>query len=399
MLKKNILSLCTIALAIAVLSMITTVFGMGCNHSTDTAKTEHPITFTSTTLGVALDFPGDWEDKYVVDESEDSLYVFCKDAGLLFTLVRVPGELVTPEDMQQAPVRQQMVLQGNGYTYFTRFPSDIQYPLDDQEIRSKYLSMSEQLVNIPDWISLLKSEIPPAANEGFKVMGSSFFTVEIPDKWDMKLENGSAITWSLFTEGNQVGVLELIPYLSENPLENNMTDDDMLVEYIANHELLREFRIALSSEYADIVLMEKIKNSLVFLDGPYNVVDLHSHASQYMAGGGKKVFGRIEDIEVENGKPVAVRVKVMRWGTESSENETQNGFVIDDLNQVESYSLDSGVKVAPLAAPNYTSYGIYDMPRLDEDFLKDYGNFQDFYYDFILGSDGQLKLIIGHYVA
>jgi hypothetical protein len=38
------------------------------------------------------------------------------------------GELITPEDMQQAPVGQQIILQGNGFTYFARMPSDVQYP-------------------------------------------------------------------------------------------------------------------------------------------------------------------------------------------------------------------------------------------------------------------------------
>jgi len=75
-----------------------------------------------------------------------------------------------------------------------------------------------------------------------------------------------------------------------------------------------------------------------------------------------------------------------------------NGFQIRDLHQSETYSLDFGVNIAPLAAPNYNTYGAYELPILNENFIEKYANYKDFYYDFIIASDGQLKIILAHYI-
>lgn len=85
---------------------------------------------------------------------------------------------------------------------------------------------------------------------------------------------------------------------------------------------------------------------------------------------------------------MAVRVNVMDLLIDNADNEYPNGLHIKNLNRIETYSLDFGVSVAPLVAPGYTTYGIYEMPMPDKNFIKNYGNFRDFYYDFIIGSDG-----------
>jgi len=302
--------------------------------------------------------------------------------------------LITKEDMQPAPVGQQIILQGNGYTYFTIEPSDVQYPPDDKEVSSEYKAMSERIPEIYNSISILGNQKPKADNEGFKVVGSSFFTVEIPSDWEIKFMKGSPLLWNIYAGNNNVGEIELIPYKSE--VTNETTADvGMMREYLFNDKTSREFRITLKREYADKIIMGKIKNSFEFADGFYNVVDLQYTAEQYLAGGGRKVFGTIKDFQMENGKP-AIRVHVMKFLTDSPNNEYPNGFQIEDLDQIETYPLE-GVHIAPLVAPNYSTYGAYEMPLLDETFIINYKNYKRSFYD-IIGSDGQLKIVLGHYV-
>lgn len=95
---------------------------------------------------------------------------------------------------------------------------------------------------------------------------------------------------------------------------------------------------------------------------------------------------------------MAVRINVMEFLTDDPNDEYPNGFRIEDLNQIETYSLDFGVSIAPLVAPNYNTYGIYEIPILDESFIKNYENYKNAFYNFIIGSDGQLKIVLGHYV-
>ena len=95
---------------------------------------------------------------------------------------------------------------------------------------------------------------------------------------------------------------------------------------------------------------------------------------------------------------MAVKVKVMKFIPDGPEDNNPNGFRIEDLHQIRTYPLDFGVRIAPFVAPNYHTYGMYEMPLLDETFIQKYRNYQDFYYDFIVGKDGQLKIILGHYI-
>ena len=395
--RKGIISLIMVVLILGIIGL-----SAGCNQNTD-SKAEDNIIYKNETLGFSLEFPRDWKDKYIIEESVDNIFIFNKKvyendnkAGRLLTIERVTGELITKEDMQQAPVGEQIILQGNGYTYFTIEPSDVQYPPDNEELSSDYKAMSKRIPEIYHSISILGNQKPKAENEGFKVVGSSFFTVEIPSDWAIKRIEGFPLLWNIYAGNNNVGEIELIPYKSEATNETT-TDVGVMRVYLFNDETSRGMRITLKSGYADKVTMEKIKNSFEFKAGPYSVVDLQYAAEQYFARGGKKVFGTIEDFQMENGRPVAVRVNVMKFLTDDLNNEYPNGFRIEDLNKIETYPLD-GVHIVPFVAPNYNTYGIYEMPLLDETFIINYKNYKQSYYDFIIGSDGQLKIVLGHYV-
>jgi len=392
---KGIISL-TIT-AILILGII--VLSAGCKQNIG-PNTADGIIYKNDALGFSLVFPRDWKDTYIIKESADSISIFDKKIyenynglGRLFTIERFSGELITNEDMQQAPVGQQIILQGNGYTYIIKEPSDVQYP-PDEEVSREYEVMSEQIPEISHSISLLGDKKPKAVNEGFKVAGSSFFTVEIPNNWGIRPIAGF-LAWDIYAGNNNVGNFELIPYQSEGT-DNTTTDDSIIREYLFNDENSREMVMTFRPEYVNQVTMEKIKTSFEFKPGPYNVVDLQSTAQQYLDGGGTKIFGTINDFQMENGEPVAVRVNVMKWLTDKP-NDYPNGFRMEDLKRTETLPLD-GVHIAPLVALDYTHYGVYEMPLLDETFINNYIDYKNFYYDFIIGNDGQLKIVLGHYV-
>lgn len=401
--RKGVISLMVVVLMLGIMGVC-----ISCTQKAD-SQTENRIAYENKTLGFSLEFPKEWKDKYIIVEETDSIEIYSKKVyekykglGWLFTINRLTGELITEEDMRQAPAGQQIVLQGNGYTYFIRSSSDVQCPPDDKEASSDYGAMSEQITNVSQWMSLLGEQRPKAANEGFKLVGSSFFTVEIPNDWQLKTVEDSSLCWNIYAGAHEVGAIALIPYQSEGVNGKTVNDNKMMRAYLFNDEAFREIRITLNPEYTDEGTMEKIKSSLEFANGPYNVVDLQSAAGEYLARSGKTVFGQILAFQMEDGNPVAVRVKVMKFIPDGSDEENPNGFRIEDLHQTETYPWNfktgNTPLVAPLAAPNYATYGIYEMPLLDENFLRNYANYQDFYYDFIIGSDGELKIVLGHYV-
>lgn len=387
-------------LLLALLMLCSMGLCIGCINNKDSQPADC-ILYENHALGFSLKLPLNWENNYMVREADHQVAFYSKKVneksggGVLFTIERMTGELVTQEDMQQAPVGKQIILQGNGYTYFARMPSDVQYPPNDKALSSDYKAMAEQINNILNSAALLGNEKPKPANEGYKVVGSSFFTVEIPDNWELRAADQSPPDWPISIAGKSIGWIALIPYKSE--LLEDVADDNGIRAYLFDDESFREVRITLNKEYADQATMEKIKNSFKFAGGPFNVVDLQTNAEKYLAGGGKKVFGKIDGFDMKNGKPAAVRVSIMKFITDESGKEYPNGFGIEDLHKLETYPLDLGVTVAPLVAPHHNSLGFYAMPLLDENFIKNY-DYKNYYYDFIFGSDGQLKIILGHYI-
>lgn len=382
--------------------LVAFTFCVSCKPDSQDVSQETPdgTVYENRVLGFSVRFPEDWKGRYVVKESEGSVSFFSKrvhDAypnfGRLFTIERMIGELVTEEDMEQAPVPGKIVARGNGYTYLVRFPSDVQYLPGDEQLSRDYLGMYEQVSEVCGTLSLLPAGGPKAVNRGFKVVGSSFFTVEVPRTWDLKASQEAPLCWDVYSEGTVIGSIELVPYGTVKP-----AGDSRRQEYVSSESFRRTARIALDPRYADARRMKAIRESFRFVEGPFTVVDLLSNAERYLALGGTRVFGKIEGFDTQDGTPVAVRVRVMRLVGGEAGGEPADRPRIEDLNEIRTYPLDFGVYIAPLVPPHYRTYGTYEMFLLDEDFIERHPDYDEFFYDFIVGRAGDLKIVLGHYV-
>lgn len=363
-------------------------------------KATDATAYESKVLGFSLKFPENWKDRYFVKETEDCVSFYSKrvhdaypDFGRLFTIGRMVGELVTEEDMEQAPAGQKVLGRRNGYTYFVMFPSDVQCPPADEELRAEYLRMSEQVHGVCDSFSLLPCAEPRAVNRGFRVIGSSFFTVEVPREWEIRASGEIPLRWDIYSGDSEIGSIELVPYGCTEPAAEGWRR-----EYVSSESFRRTARITVDAKHASAGRMKAIRDSFKFTGGPFTVVDLLSNAELYLSLGGTKVFGKIEGFDMRDGELVAVRVRAMRLVEEDAGGEPAGRLLIEDLNEVHTYPLDFGAYIAPLVAPHYQTYGTYEMFPLDEDFIRGHPGFDDFFYDFIVGRDGQLKIVLGHYV-
>ncbi len=366
-------------------------------------ESQNPI-YMNSSLGITIQFPGNWQDKYILIENENSITAYNKKVyedvtnggeggGQLFSFERMVGELITQKDMDQEPVKTEIVLQGNGYTYIVRYPSDVQYPPVDEELSKDYISMYEQIPEVISNISLLVNKTPIAKTKDYKVVGTSFFNVEIPIDWGIKPYEAVPY-WEIQSSNNQIGTIELIPFGSS---DNYIIDsDDRFQVFLQSNEFNREIKLELYKQYADKKTMESIEKSFKFTNGNFNIVDLQSNAEIYLAHDGKKIFGMIDDFDIIDNRLIAVRVKVMKFKPDEFEGQNPNGFSIEDLNTIETYPIDSA-NIAPLAPPGNSSYSMYYMPILDVDFIKKY-DYKNYFYDFIIDADGELKIVFGHYV-
>jgi len=238
----------------------------------------------------------------------------------------------------------------------------------------------------------LTTGTPEAVHEGFKVVSSPFFSAEIPLAWQMEALDGAPMFWRISKDGYHVGEIMFIPYFTEH--EEPQTGDGFLYASLSDEALLRRVLINVSANHADQTILDKITGSFKMVAGPYTSVDMQTAAQQHIRAGGREIFGKIAEVVLAEGNPVGILIKEKEF---ILDHEAPNGFRIETLPKVPAeYPVASGAKVLPLVPPHYSSHGAYYMPPL-KDFIVNY-NYKDYFYSFIAGADGEIKLILQKYV-
>lgn len=380
---------------LVILILIGSILFSSCTKETSSDPISE-IQFTNEELNFSLDIPGQWKDKYTTETYENGVNFYSinnKDyGGLLCSIERLVGELISQEDMNQAPVSQKILLQENGYSYILRMPSDVQFSIDNKKLQKEYEEMQALVDEMASSIKSLNDSRPLPRIEGYKVIGSSFFTLEVPQDWDVKTSEDYELRWEIYSGEDIVGDIELLAY---RPIYTYLYLETDFNKISVDDELQRKARISLNDEDGHKEIMQNIFLTFDFIPSPYTVVDVQTAASEYLNGGGKKVFGQIDDIDIVDGQPQRISIRTMEFIVDDG---LDTGFAINDLNAKEDYSLEGGVLIAPLMPPNYNMFGPYDMYILDNEFIQSYEYLNDLYYDFIIGSDGQLKIIMGFYL-
>jgi hypothetical protein len=220
-----------------------------------------------------------------------------------------------------------------------------------------------------------------------------FFTVEIPDFWQVEPVDDAAMTWSIKENSHYIGCIKIIPYYTDTGSEEFEIGDGYLIAYLSDEEILRKVEILFKDGYADKTVWDKITGSFELIGGPFTSVDMETAAQQYVRAGGKKVFGEIEGVHFEEGNPVSIFIKEMEF---LQDEDAPNRFRIETLSEIPVEYPVGQINVLPLAPPSCTNFGTYYMPPI-KDFLENY-DYQYYLYDFIVGADGEIKMILGRYV-
>lgn len=372
-------------------------------------------TYENGKYGFKLELPIEWKDKVLISDGDydDSVLFFVikidgSQGGHLFSINRETGELITEEDVKQSPIPSKLLMHANGYTYYATFPSDVQYDPEKKDEMENYNSMNSKVEGVLKSIKPYGDERSAASNEGYKVVGNSFFTLEVPE--DLEMESGDGLFWNLTEEGNAVGSL----IMSQGQLDDEDKNVSSNTAYITRPDSTIYTCISVNEGSVGETDFEVMKNTFRYktVGTPVTVLDYIDTAEQYLELGGSRLFGKITDIspvshdENDEGplKGAVTTVALMEFVTDESQPD---GYKIVDLNETKSFESGYGgysPDVIPLVPPNYTTFGVYDRYLLDEEFFKDYGDesnasyYKNFYYDFILDPDGNLLLISGHYV-
>ncbi len=393
-----------IVLVVAVI-VIAVIIGLGADTDQSGGVVDPDLRYKSEVLGISLAFPSGWENRYTVKESGEQIFVYSKkvtetfpEGGQLFSIRRQVGELITGEDVEQSATPESILLQGNGYTYFIDLPSDVQYPVDDQALTKEYQELSAQVTQITKKTKLLGEQRPVASNEGYQVVGTSFFTVEIPEKWKLSANEEDPASWDIENEKDVIGSISLVAYPHDPSVEDTLEKTNQYWEYVSDDQISREIMIRTIRSNKNVNAVKIMKSTLAFADGPYNMIDFQTEVAKYLKNGGEKIFGQIVDFYVKEKKPTTLKVCLLEFITGEEAADEPNGFLIKDTGKRRYYQFDEGCRILPLAAPDYNRYGLYEMPLLESEFLAENPNYNERYYDFFIGSDGKIKSIVEHYI-
>jgi len=361
---------------------------------TRTVPRGNDLTYISEDLGIGVEFPKEWQNGHLINETDNGIEVYSRQIiknsdfeGILFSIYRIVGELITEEDMSRNPTPPKILGQGNGYTYVLIKPMDMQYPPEDEELAESYQFLQSYMEEITDSFEIIETAGPIPENSGYKVVGSSFFTIEIPKEWDIETVEDSYMTWLIREEGKMIGEIKLVPYFTE---DYYWFEDG--IHYTAdNKQLLRKASINMKRNFKDVENFKKVSESMKIIDGPINVVDMLTNLQQYLAGGCKHVFGRIEKIEYEDDKPVRIFIDEKKY----VRGDYPNGVVLEDVSQYPIEYKIGHCRVLPLAPPNYVTHGNYLMPLI-EDFEMIFP-YDLLLYEFIINSESEVVMMIGRY--
>jgi hypothetical protein len=123
---------------------------------------QQPEIYVNKTLGFSLAFPREWKGRYVIRDEKSMIGVYSKkvsdsdiNLGRLFTIERLNGETIKEGDPIMGGPSAKILLKGNGYTYIVFMVSDQQYPIDNSELSTEYLSLSKQISLVYSSIALL----------------------------------------------------------------------------------------------------------------------------------------------------------------------------------------------------------------------------------------------------
>jgi hypothetical protein len=107
-----------------------------------------------------------------------------------------------------------------------------------------------------------------------------FFTVEIPDFWQVEPVDDAAMTWSIKENSHYIGWIKIIPYYTDTGSEEFEIGDGYLIAYLSDEELLRKVEIHFKDRYADKTVWDKITGSFELIGGPFTSVEERKYSAR-----------------------------------------------------------------------------------------------------------------------
>lgn len=326
----------------------------------------HNFFYENEKLGFRIYIPLTWEGRYRVQESEDGVAFFHKSIdtdkpeGFLFGIERRIGDLITEEDIKESPMPVKLLMQADGYTFVETRPSGVEYDPSDEKDTLSYETMRNDIETVTSSIKPFNLKGIKAKNPNYKLLGSSFFTVEIPKDMRLVKSRSNNFLWNLKIGEEKIGGIELITF------SNNCRSEVYDCKYLENAEETRKIKFFVDKGAISKEDFDRIFDSIKIQIYNSNNIDNITTLEEYLKKGGREVTGLVEKYGTDGKNITSITINGKRYEADYP-------------------------RVVPVVDGQYP---MYEYSIFDEDYIKTIGGIGKRAYRVILNEKDQVMGLI-----
>lgn len=357
------------------------------------ASASDSILYQNKEWGFSLTLPGSWEGKYAILKSEYGDYELVHKktrekelGGRICSIGRRIGENLTQSHLDQSPYPEKILHVEKGWTFVLSYPGDVQASMVNETWRKEYAAIAKDWEKVQKTFRLTGKERPKAGRKNYQLVGTDYFTVEIPSDWKIALPSVQAPVWNLYQGDQLVGNILLASYRSsigDVPAGQVRTN-------VRNDELRRRAEITLDlsrvKNYEEV--LTRMYETLSLHHGAYCIADFETEVDEALLSGADKIFGQITKVSVQGDEVRSVTIQEKTLGPSGKE--------ITNVGKPKTFRISeqSPPMISPLAAPEYKIPRMYEFEYLNAFYYKEQEKkLLKSHYEFIL-RDGKPAYMI-----
>lgn len=223
-------------------------------------------------LEFSLNLPVGWEEDFKAQKDGNSVnFYYGQHNEPLFQIIRYHGMDITEEDIEKLTGNARILFQDFDVTYIGTTVYEIE---EGDEGREAPQVLGDMGKIFDSFNSTLKAPIEDEDKPfKFRYVGSLFYEGYLPNYFNSRPSQTKPMTWEFTLQDKVQGEISFIPFGSGTP---ELVEEDIYVAFKKDNALRREVRVAFTKEFIEEFNFQIFVNSIRFLPGPENSVDIMS---------------------------------------------------------------------------------------------------------------------------
>lgn len=233
-----------------------------------------------------------------------------KQSRVLFTVYRIVGDMISPDDFENTADNEVYLFKNSGYTYVFKYPkSAIRRGLDDT-----YPELLQEVGNIIKSVKPISTEPPKSKYLHYNIHGNAYFNFILPEQYMVEQHPELPIHYNILgPDKEKIGYIALTNYNDDK--YENLLKHQYPVYYASNKDYHKKAKITINDKHMGKFERELVANNIKFRDSGISYIDFIEEFHKLKAQGYKSYIGKITSLE----DPLEIQKK-----KELNENQAKN---------------------------------------------------------------------------